>query len=518
MKTLLTTPIFYVNAAPHLGHLYSIVLTDVARRWKLLNGVDSVMSTGTDEHGTKIARAAESKNMAPKQHADILSAQFQKLSKMAGANATFIRTTSDLHHKHATDLWNKLKAKEVLYRGQHSGFYCVSDECFYSPDELIKDENGNLLSRLSGNPVEWHEEQNWFFQLSKFQNKLIELFETQKDFVLPPSRQKSILDELKHTKLKDLSVSRPKSRVSWGVPVPKDSSLNSASGEMEDTMYVWFDALANYLTASTINGGCEPFIHVVGKDIQKFHTIFWPAFLMAAGEPLPEKVVIHSHWTVDGVKMSKSKGNVVDPFSLIESLGVDGMRYALCIDANLENDSAFNMERAIERHNVNLVNKWSNLASRVCSPAFNLPQALKRMSDLKTGKVNDNPKLLEEINALVENDALLEKCSQAANAYEFGKYLQVLNNAAMDANERLQLAEPWKNENKNKDESIFALVEAIDTCRIIAILLQPVCPNYAFDMLDRLQIPKERRNINYAQRFADLDYIPDFKPVVTRIK
>lgn len=496
MLELLSTPIFYVNAAPHLGHLYSIVLTDVARRWKGLNGVPCVMSTGTDEHGTKVARAASQQQMQPKEHADIHSAQFMRLAQRCGANATFVRTTDRLHNAHAVDLWNKLDAAGMLYRGQHSGYYCVSDECFYSVDELVKNANGKLISRMSGHSVEWLEESNWFFKLREMQPKLIDLYQS-RDFVLPSSRHARILQELKSGPLSDLSISRPRSRVPWGVPVPTKNGEESL-----DTMYVWFDALANYLTACTMNGGCDSMTHIVGKDIQKFHAIYWPAFLMAAGLEVPEHIVVHSHWTADGVKMSKSLGNVVDPLALIDKLGSDSVRYALCFDSTLENDSSFSLSRAIERHNVNIVNKWSNLASRACSPKFDVPRALEIARETFTG-----PNL--------PGDNLIEKCSADAKDYEFGKYLHKLNEAAMSANVRIQHAAPWKQ--PESVQSALAIADAVDTCRLLAILLQPVCPVYATRMLDSLGVAKDKRFIAHAQKFADTDYVPRFRPVAARI-
>lgn len=502
MIQLLTTPIFYVNASPHLGHLYSIVLTDVARRWKLLNGVKCVMSTGTDEHGTKVDRAAKLRNMSPQQHADLHSAEFRKLASLAGAETVFVRTTDPLHRAHATDLWKRLVDNNMVYKGKHSGYYCVSDECFYTKDELELNDKNELVSKESKHTVEWLEETNWFFKLNSMQKKLVDLMKTNPSFILPRVRHDSILKELKKTPLADLSISRPRSRVPWGVPVPGTDAENLE--ENVDTMYVWFEALANYLTAATMHGCTDNFelTHVVGKDIQRFHTVFWPAFLMAAGLKTPKQVVVHGHWTADGVKMSKSLGNVIDPFKLIEELGVDTVRYALCFDSTLDSDSAFSVERAIERRNVNLVNKWSNLASRVCSKKFDAIKALETVS-----KAN-----LPNSESRTE---LVEACTGAAEIYEFGKYLHILNDAAIKMNEKLHTAAPW--EDPNSTNSLLAVAEALDTCRVIAILLLPVCPTYSKRMLDSLGVKEERRTMTYAAQFADLDYTPAFEPVVTRI-
>lgn len=490
-KSFITTPIFYVNAAPHIGHLYSMILADTTHRYSLFKGMRSIMCTGTDEHGTKVSRASEKAKVPTKQFVDSLSLEFKKLADTAHIDyCRFVRTTDQDHTQEATKLWEILKSKNMIYRSKHTGWYCVSDETFYPESELETDpETGVKLSKESKNQVEWYEEENWFFRLSEMQDKLIEFYRKHTDFVQPENRHNALLQELLTAPLTDLSISRPIDRCSWGIPVPGS----------DQTMYVWFEALVNYMTVAKSQSHNKedlsewwPATHIIGKDIIRFHAIYWPAFLLAAGIEPPKHVVVHSHWLVEGSKMSKSKKNVIDPFEMISRFGLDTVRYTLCYDSALAHDSPFSYDRVTERHNVNLVNKWVNLASRICGPKFDIPKSLSLL------KEQGNPALAETVASLRET------CDKRAGAFEFGKYARTLNDFAIAANGALEEAAPWYEPQSEK--SMIAIANAAESCRVLTLMLLPIIPEYAHRMLDRVGVSKTKRTYEFAQFGADLDY------------
>ncbi|PRT55814.1 Methionine--tRNA ligase, mitochondrial [Wickerhamiella sorbophila] len=487
-KALFTTPIFYVNAKPHIGHLHSIVLADTAARWSKFWGTPSAMVTGTDEHGTKVANAAAAANQQPKQFVDTLSKTFKDLSDKAKINYDrFIRTTDPDHEEQARQVWTTLQEKGLIYKGKHQGWYCISDETFYSETEL-EDRPEGKFSKESGNPVEWYEETNYFFALSKLQPQLKELYESSPTFVLPSGRHQQLATELATQPLTDLSISRPAARCPWGIKVPGDSS---------QTMYVWFEALINYLTAAKSLGIPWPaHTHVIGKDIMRFHGIYWPAFLLGAGLEVPKHVVIHPHWTIEGSKMSKSKNNVVDPMEAIDEFGNDTVRYFLLHDSSLDHDTPYSADRIVERHNVNLVNKLSNLFARVCGPKFSISESKVQSIPNWSAQAKHNElieqlrELPEIVNGYVEN-------------FEFSRALSKLNDAAMAVNVYFQDTEPWAAEDAVQQTVVATTA---DSCRIIAILLQPFCPDYSAKMLDRLAVHPEKRSVEYARVGADSSF------------
>lgn len=468
-----------------------MVLADVAHRFLKLNDVPSILSTGTDEHGTKVSRAADLAKVPPQQFVDDLSQKFRQLAEFANIDYTrFIRTSDSDHIAEAKSLWRKLESAGYIYKSKHEGWYCVSDETFYPETELTIDEaTSERISKESGNSVEWYEEENWFFKLSVLQQPLIDFYETNPDFVVPKARHKSLLAELKSQPLQDISISRPIERCSWGIPVP----------ESDHTMYVWFEALVNYLTVARSESSAGqldwwPATHIIGKDIVRFHAIYWPAFLLAADIEPPKHVVVHSHWTLEGSKMSKSKKNVVDPFESIEKYGLDSVRYMLCHDSTLAHDSPFSYDRLMERHNVNLVNKWGNLVSRVCGPKFNISKSVKTYGEhLANHSVRSS-----------EASALLDQCTSLAQKFEFGRYAQVINEFAMIANITFQEAEPWVR--PDSQDSIIAVGRAAEQCRVVSLLLQPICPTYAAAMLDRLGVSQQKRHMQYAKLGLDANY------------
>lgn len=350
-----TTPIFYVNAAPHIGHLHSIVLADVFSRWadwrnkgwseppvdfETAERTKAVLATGTDEHGIKIQKSADLKGTSPEMLCDRFSKEFKDLADAAGAQYTrFIRTTDKDHIEAVNELWNQLEKRGYIYKGTHEGWYAESDETFYSASQVVPVQEGQKLmkSKETGSLVEWSSEDNYKFKLSEFQQPLLDWLEANPDAILPHSRRDKLIAELK-LGLEDLSVSRPRTRLHWGIPVPSDK---------DHTIYVWLDALTNYLTVAGYpwkgddTKGCWPSdVQVIGKDIIRFHTIYFPAMLMALDLPLPKHFITHGHWTMNNQKMSKSGQNVVDPFKTMETFGRDELRWFLCrVGGNLGGDA-----------------------------------------------------------------------------------------------------------------------------------------------------------------------------------
>ncbi|MDE2236709.1 MAG: methionine--tRNA ligase, partial [Elusimicrobia bacterium] len=355
----LTTPIYYINAAPHIGHAYTTVAADVLARWKRGRGEPVHFLTGTDEHGLKIEQAAAQSRQPPQRYADEISAQFRALwTHLDVRHDDFIRTTEPRHVGKVQEVFRALIDSGDVYKGHYSGYYCVSDETFWTPTEAPPDHKTG--KRLCPNPdcrreLQLVEEDNWFFRLSRYQRPLLEHYAKNPGFLAPEHRGREILAFVKEG-LKDLSVSR--ANVKWGVPVP---------GEPGQTVYVWFDALLNYLSAVAGKEAFErswpPDVHIVGKEIYRFHAVIWPAMLMALRLPLPKKVFAHGWWTVDGQKMSKSKGNFVDPREITREFGVDAFRFFLLREMPFGNDGDFSRASLLKRYNADLANDFGNLLS-----------------------------------------------------------------------------------------------------------------------------------------------------------
>ncbi|MEM6902930.1 MAG: methionine--tRNA ligase, partial [Pseudomonadota bacterium] len=348
----ITTPIYYVNDSPHIGHAYTTLACDVLARFKRLDGYEVKFLTGTDEHGQKVQKSAEAAGMAPQAFTDKVSQNFRDLTGLLNfSNDDFIRTTEVRHREACQALWKKLVDQGDIYLGSYAGWYAVRDEAFYQEDELTDGPDGTKIAP-SGAACEWVEEASYFFKLSAWQDRLLEFYEANPDFILPTARRNEVLSFVKGG-LKDLSVSR--TTFDWGVPVP---------GDDDHIMYVWLDALTNYLTAVGYpDTKSEEYstlwpanLHMVGKDILRFHAVYWPAFLMAAKLPPPQRVFAHGWWTIEGQKMSKSLGNVITPESLLDNYGVDGSRYALMAEMPFGNDGNFTHENAVLRINGDLAN------------------------------------------------------------------------------------------------------------------------------------------------------------------
>jgi methionyl-tRNA synthetase len=362
----ITTPIYYPSAKPHMGHAYSSIIADFFARFKRIDGFDVNFLTGTDEHGLKIQRAAEKKGLDTLKFCDEISKTFRDLSKTLNlTNTDFIRTTEDRHKNSVQNLWKELEKNDDIYLSKYSGWYSVSDEAFYTEDE-IEEVDGNKVAKSSRSPVEWMDEESYFFRLSKWEKPLLDYYENNPDFISPKARKNEVISFVK-SGLKDLSVSRKS--FSWGIPVP---------GNNDHVIYVWLDALTNYISALNYpdmnNDLLKKYwpanVHLIGKDILRFHAVYWPAFLLAANVPLPKKVYGHG-WILSGdEKMSKSKGNILDPIEIIDQYGLDPLRYYLIKEVSFGNDGNISQDRLEDCINSDLANNYGNLCQRVTAFAI----------------------------------------------------------------------------------------------------------------------------------------------------
>lgn len=521
-----TSPIFYVNAKPHLGHLYSMLLCDTRNRWEKLNPAkSSYFMTGTDEHGLKIQAVAEKLGISPKQLVDEVSQNFKTLAQKLNVEYDrFMRTTDDDHVDAVKYFWKLMESRDLIYQGSHSGWYSISDETFY-PETQIEKVGDKMISKETKSEVVYQQETNYFFKLSKFQQLLIDFLEANPKFILPQGKYLELLRELKEQPLQDLSVSRPSSRLTWGIEVPGDPSQK---------IYVWFDALINYLTAAKfpfpVEGNLHktpetspwPATHVIGKDIIRFHCIYWPIFLMAGDIELPKQVIVHLHWLSEGVKMSKSIGNVVDPIETNEYYGEDSLRFFLTENSNIEGDCNFLESNFVDCRD-NLIGKYANLMTRCGGKAFNIDESVKFYKD---GQFDDVESLITEIkhgdeiieakNQLIHTlNGLYDKMDDKMQQFQHMKAIQEWWAAIEQANQLFQMSEPWiygkliaANPN-NQDYKIlqnYFTFLASETCRIQSILIQPVIPKLSQQILERLAVDKDRRNISYAKYASDLSY------------
>jgi methionyl-tRNA synthetase len=382
-----TTPIFYVNASPHIGHLYTIVLSDIFKRWQLLNGRTALLCTGTDEHGMKIQQAAAKEGIDVRTFCDRNYKSFQVLAERADVQYDhFIRTCETEHRFAVQHFWLMLKQRGWVYASKHEGWYSVSDETFYPAGavQLVLDPSTgrkHMASMETGKEVEWTEEENYHFRLSAFRDRLLEFYAKNPKFVVPETRMREVIRQVDEG-LEDLSISRPVERLSWGIPVPDDES---------QTIYVWLDALINYLTKANYPfqipgeedaGGWPADVQVIGKDIVRFHCIYWPAFLMALDLPPPKQVLSHAHWTLGQQKMSKSVGNVVNPFFAIDRFETDVMRYYLAHDGGIKDDSSYDNRHIAERYKKGLQDSLGNLVSRITrGKSWNVHEAVKSVAN-----------------------------------------------------------------------------------------------------------------------------------------
>jgi methionyl-tRNA synthetase len=491
-----TTPIYYVNGAPHIGHAYTSIAADVMARWKRLEGHDVFFLTGTDEHGQKVEKAALDAGLDPQSFTDGVAEQFRAMGLALGiSNDDFIRTTEPRHKAACAALWTRLVESGAIYLGHYEGWYAVRDEAFYSADELITNAHG-LRIAPSGAPVEWVREPSYFFRLSDWQDRLLAFYEANPDFIGPGARRNEVLSFVRGG-LTDLSVSRTSFR--WGVEVP---------GDPEHVMYVWLDALTNYLTATGYpdpeapRAGFWPAdLHMVGKDIIRFHAVYWPAFLLAAGLPVPRRVCANGWWTVEGEKMSKSVGNVVQPSALIDQFGRDAVRFFLLREMPFGNDGDFSPKALISRLNVELANDLGNLAQRSLS-------MIARNCD---GRLPALPAALTEADtALLDQAAALPALLGAAiEGQAFHSALEEAWRVIRAANAYIDHQAPWALKKTDVVRMGGVLRVLAEVIRAVATVLQPFMPDSMARMLDQLAVPADARGLAaLAQPLADGSVLP----------
>lgn len=476
----ITTPIYYVNDKPHIGHAYTSIACDVLARFKRLDGWQVKFLTGTDEHGQKVEKSAEKAGVSPQEFVDMVSESFRELTHQLNlSNDDFIRTTQPRHIASAQAVWRKLVESGDIYLGGYKGWYSVRDEAFYGEGELLTDADGNKIAP-TGAPVEWVEEPSYFFKLSAWGDRLLKFYEENPDFIGPASRRNEVISFVKGG-LMDLSVSR--TTFNWGVPVP---------GDDKHIMYVWLDALVNYLTATGYpDESAEEYkafwpasLHMVGKDILRFHAVYWPAFLMSAGIAVPRRIFAHGWWTNEGEKISKSLGNVIDPQQLIQVYGLDQTRYFLMREVPFGNDGNFSRAAMVQRINSDLANNIGNLTQRTLSLIF---------------KNCDGAIPVPAAHYAADRQSLLASVREMMDKQAFHQVLATIIDIASDANEKIDREAPWALKKDGTEASLSkmrqVLYELADDIRVIAILLQPFTPAAAGKILDMLRLDEAARQM-----------------------
>lgn len=480
----ITTAISYVNGAPHLGHAYEAILTDVMARFKRSDGYDVMFLTGTDEHGEKVAQTATAHEMAPKAFADQNADLFKAMTGTLGlSNDDFIRTTEPRHYEAAQAIWKTIQSRGDIYLGKYEGWYSIREEGYFTEDELIKDPATGEFLTPNGTEVKWVEEPSYFFKLSAYTDKLLAYYKDNPSFIQPESRRNEIISFVSQG-LKDLSVSRDKSRLEWGVPVPDDS---------DHVMYVWLDALTNYITAVGYpEEGDQAFqkywpadYHVIGKDITRFHAVYWPAFLMSAGIDLPKTIFAHGFINVQGQKMSKSIGNVLSPDGLVETYGLDQIRYFLMREIPHGQDGNFSHEQAVTRMNADLANGFGNLAQRTLSMIY-------KNCD---GKIPVPGKFVADDEALLAHarDLCVRDIRDCMDRFAVHRALESIWRLVSEANAYVDTQAPWVLKKEDPERMQTVLYVLADVLRCLGILVNPVMPEAADKLLGRLSIPEESR-------------------------
>ena len=478
----ITTPIYYPSAKPHMGHAYSSIVADFFARFKKIQGFKVFFLTGTDEHGQKIQRAAEEKGMDPLSFCNEISKTFRDLSKTLNlSNTDFIRTTESRHAKSVANLWNILEKRDEIYLSKYSGWYSVSDEAFYSEDEIEKKE-GNKISKISGSPVEWVEEESYFFRLSKWQEPLLKFYSENPNFILPVSRKNEVISFVK-SGLKDLSVSRKS--FSWGIKVPSNKN---------HVIYVWLDALTNYISALNYPNEQDILyknfwpasIHLIGKDILRFHAVYWPAFLLAANILPPKRVYGHG-WILSGEeKMSKSKGNILDPLEIIKKYGLDPLRYYLIKEVSFGNDGNISKDKLKSCTNSDLANNYGNLCQRVI--LFNE----KNLNLEIPQKVKFNQADLNVLDVFKSN---FNKLIDYIDNQDINSYVNFIVDQLFSANKYFNDQEPWKKKSDVKRLNTIVYV-SLELIRKITILLYPIIPESSLKVLKAFDITENKINFN----------------------
>lgn len=475
----ITTAISYPNGKPHIGHAYELIATDAIARFMRLDGREVFFLTGTDEHGIKMLQTARKEGIEVRELADRNAERFVEMCKALNAsNDDFIRTTEERHKHTCRAIWKAMEANGDLYKDAYAGWYSVRDEAYYDEGETEVREDG-VRYGPQGTPVEWVEEESYFFRLSAYQDRLLKLYEDNPQFIGPDTRRNEVVAFVSRG-LRDLSMSR--TTFDWGIPVP---------GDEKHVMYVWVDALTNYLSATgwpethERNGFWPADAHIIGKDIVRFHTVYWPAFLMSAGLPLPKSVFGHGFLFNRGEKMSKSVGNVVDPFEMADLYGVDQMRYFFLREVPFGNDGNYSHEAIVTRTNADLANDLGNLAQR----------SLSMISKNCDGRVPQPGAFSAEDRALLDAAyAILASAREDMAAFRIHKALETIWNVVGEANRYFASQEPWALKKTDPERMATVLYTTAEVIRVVGVNVQPFMPESAGKLLDLLAVPAEQRD------------------------
>jgi methionyl-tRNA synthetase len=476
----ITTAIAYPNGEPHIGHAYEAIATDALARFQQLDGKDVFFLTGTDEHGLKMVQTAETENLSTEVVATRNAARFKEMDEHLNVNfSRFIRTTEPQHYESSRTIWKRMRENGDLYSDRYAGWYSVRDEAYYAENETIVGED-QIRRGPQGSPVEWVEEKSYFFRLSAYQSKLLKLYESRPDFIGPDSRRNEVISFVK-SGLRDLSISR--TTFSWGVPVPSNP---------KHVMYVWVDALTNYITGvgfpddKDTNWRHWPAdVHIIGKDIIRFHAVYWPAFLMSAGIQLPKRVYAHGFLFNKGEKMSKSVGNVVDPFAMADQYGVDQVRYFFMREVSFGHDGSYNHEAIVARTNADLANDLGNLAQR------SLSMIAKQYEGVlpEPGDFSDNDKAI-----LAQADGMIGLARTAMSTQQIHQWLNAVWAVVAEANRYFAGEAPWALAKTDPPRQRTVLYVTAEVIRQVAILAQPAMPGSSAKLLDSLGIPSDARD------------------------
>jgi methionyl-tRNA synthetase len=493
----ITTAISYPNDAPHIGHAYEAVATDALARFRRLQGMDVFFLTGTDEHGVKMLQTAKKQGITPAELADRNTPRFREMvAALDCSNDDFIRTREERHKRACEELWRRMQASGDIYLSTYAGWYSVRDEAYYDESELKEAAGGQNLSP-QGTPVEWVEEESYFFRLSAYQDKLLAHYEAHPEFIGPDTRANEVKSFVRGG-LQDLSISR--TTFDWGIPVP---------GNPKHIMYVWVDALTNYLTGVGFPDEQSPAfkrywpadVHIIGKDIIRFHAVYWPAFLMSAGVALPKRVFGHGFLYNRGEKMSKSVGNVVDPFVLVGDYGVDQLRYFLLREVPFGQDGNYSRDGIVQRINADLANDLGNLAQR------SLSMIAKNCGGVGGGEGG------------AAADGSLARVTQAIDDFAIHRALEIIWAVIADANRYFAGEEPWAHKKTNPKRMETILYVTAEVLRQVAILVQPIMPGSAAKLLDQLGVPQDALDfakLGPAGRLKPGTRLPPPQPVFPR--
>ncbi len=501
----ITTAISYPNGPPHIGHAYEVIATDAIARFMRLDGYDVYFLTGTDEHGQKIQQTATREGIEPQALVDRNVERFRAMvERMGCSNDDFIRTTEERHHRSSAAIWQRMEKNGDIYLDKYAGWYSVRDEAYYAEDETHLNEQKVRVASKTGTPVEWVEEESYFFRLSAYQQKLLDLYASVPDFVLPKERLNEVASFVRGG-LQDLSISR--TTFDWGIRVPDAD---------EHIMYVWVDALTNYITGvgfpDTDSPQFKKFwpadLHVIGKDIVRFHAVYWPAFLMSAQIAVPKRIFSHGFLFNRGEKMSKSVGNVIDPFSLADAYGVDPLRYFFLREVPFGQDGNYSHEAIVNRINADLANDLGNLAQR------SLTMIGKQLGGTlpKPGAFSENDKAI-----LASADTLISVARDAMKTQQLHQMLNAVWAVVGDANRYFAGEAPWALAKTDPARQGTVLYVTAEVIRQVAILVQPVMPTSASRLLDILGVSKDARTFAaLGTRLAAGSALPAPSPVFPR--